>query len=93
MTTLMALCFCIMGAGVMHAQDIAPLSDAPGFAGQLVDLYREALQGTGADLPGASEKLEGAIADPTAVASQSGTLILPRNQFFDGTIFDPYDIS
>ena len=43
MTTLMALCFCIMGAGVMHAQDIAPLSDAPGFAGQLVDLYREAL--------------------------------------------------
>lgn len=57
------------------------------------DLYREALQGTGADLPGASEKLEGAIADPTAVASQSGTLILPRNQFFDGTIFDPYDIS
>ncbi|QYJ06497.1 NRAMP family divalent metal transporter [Qipengyuania flava] len=43
MTTVMALCFCIMGAGVMHAQDIAPLSDAPGFAGQLVNLYREAL--------------------------------------------------
>lgn len=50
MTTLMALCFCIMGAGVMHAQDIAPLSDAPGFAGQLVDLYREALGPTAAAL-------------------------------------------
>nr|WP_282099706.1 divalent metal cation transporter [Qipengyuania qiaonensis] len=43
MTTLMAVCFCIMGAGVMHAQQIAPLPDAPGFAGQLIDLYREAL--------------------------------------------------
>ena len=50
MTTLMALCFCIMGAGVMHAQDIAPLSDAPGFAGQLVNLYREALGPTAAAL-------------------------------------------
>ena len=43
MTALMAVCFCIMGAGVMHAQHIAPLPDAPGFAGQLVDLYRAAL--------------------------------------------------
>ena len=43
MTAFMAVCFCIMGAGVMHAQDIAPVSDAPGFASQLVNLYREAL--------------------------------------------------
>ncbi len=43
MTASMAVCFCIMGAGVMHAQDIAPVSDAPGFAAQLVNLYREAL--------------------------------------------------
>ena len=43
MTAFMAVCFCIMGAGVMHAQDIDPVSDAPGFAGQLVGLYREAL--------------------------------------------------
>ena len=50
MTTVMALCFCIMGAGVMHAEDIAPLSDAPGFAGQLVNLYREALGPTAAAL-------------------------------------------
>ncbi|MBX7500179.1 hypothetical protein K3181_01815 [Qipengyuania sp. YG27] len=50
MTALMAVCFCIMGAGVMHAQHIAPLPDAPGFAGQLVDLYREALGPTAAAL-------------------------------------------
>lgn len=43
MTAFMAVCFCVMGAGVMHAEDIDPLRDAPGFAGQLVDLYREAL--------------------------------------------------
>lgn len=43
MTAFMAVCFCVMGAGVMHAQDIAPVSDAPGFAAQLVNLYREAL--------------------------------------------------
>lgn len=39
----MAVCFCVMGAGVMHAQQIAPVNDAPGFAAQLVNLYREAL--------------------------------------------------
>jgi Mn2+/Fe2+ NRAMP family transporter len=43
LTTIMAVCFCIMGAGVMHTQGIAPLADAPGFAGQLIGLYREAL--------------------------------------------------
>lgn len=43
LTAFMAVCFCIMGAGVMHPDGIAPLPDAPGFAGQLVGLYREAL--------------------------------------------------
>ncbi len=43
LTAFMAVCFCIMGAGVMHPQGIAPLADAPGFAGQVVNLYREAL--------------------------------------------------
>ncbi|MCR9180249.1 MAG: hypothetical protein NXH71_08465 [Erythrobacteraceae bacterium] len=42
-TAAMAVCFCIMGAGVMHRQAIVPLADAPGFAGQLVSLYKEAL--------------------------------------------------
>ncbi|MGR3321235.1 MAG: ABC transporter substrate-binding protein [Pseudooceanicola sp.] len=53
------------------------------------DLHRAALVGTSADLPGASSKLEGALAEDTAVASESGRLILPRDQFFDGRIFEP----
>ena len=53
------------------------------------DLYRAALGPAGAEMPGASEKLEGALAHPTAVASASGRLILPRDGFFDGRIFDP----
>lgn len=53
------------------------------------DIYRAALSRTVADLPGASEKLEGAILAPTAVASQRGTLTLPRDAFFDGAVFDP----
>lgn len=53
------------------------------------DLYRQNLRGVGADLPGASEKLEGALAHPTAVASERGTMILPSDRFFDGQIFDP----
>lgn len=53
------------------------------------DLYRAALKETEADLPGASAKLEGANAQAQEVASQSGTLILPRDRFFDGRFFDP----
>ncbi len=53
------------------------------------DLYRKHLGDAGAVLPGASEKVEGGIADGTAVASENGHLILPENRFFDGMIFDP----
>ncbi len=53
------------------------------------DLYRAAMRETGADLPGASSKLEGSIAERTAVASESGKLFLPRDSFFDRRIFDP----
>lgn len=53
------------------------------------DLYRRNLRGVGADLPGASEKLEGSLDHPTAVASERGTMILPPDRFFDGQIFDP----
>lgn len=53
------------------------------------DLYRRRLAGTAADLPGASEKLEGAIRHPTAVASEKGQLSLLPDAFFDGRIFDP----
>ncbi|AOZ67907.1 nitrate transporter [Rhodobacter xanthinilyticus] len=53
------------------------------------DLYRLHLRGAGADLPGASEKLEGALAAPTAVSSERGRMILPVDQFFDCRVFDP----
>ena len=53
------------------------------------DLYRQSMSGSGADLPGASEKLEGAILHPTAAASENGRLILQPDSFFDGRIFDP----
>lgn len=53
------------------------------------DLYREALGIVATDLPGASDKQEGALAHPTAVASTHGKLILNPDRFFDGQIFDP----
>lgn len=53
------------------------------------DLYRLHLADHGADMPMASEKAEGVLPVPTAVATTRGTLILNRNQFFDGKIFDP----
>lgn len=53
------------------------------------DLYRQELKATTADLPGASEKLEGALAHETAVASETGRLILHPDRFFDGHVFDP----
>ncbi len=53
------------------------------------DLYRQHLRSAGADLPGASAKVEGAMAHPTAVASEQGQMILPADAFFDGWQFDP----
>lgn len=53
------------------------------------DIYRRALAPTGADLPGASDKIEGAIESPIPVATARGSLILNRDAFFDGLIFDP----
>jgi two-component system, oxyanion-binding sensor len=53
------------------------------------DLYRQHLRGAGADLPGASSKVEGAMQHATAVASEKGQMILPADAFFDGWQFDP----
>ena len=52
------------------------------------DLYRQNLAAIGADLPGASEKEEGALQCETAVASSRGQMILAPDAFFDGRIFD-----
>ncbi|MDG1407602.1 MAG: ABC transporter substrate-binding protein [Octadecabacter sp.] len=52
------------------------------------DLYRQNLSGIGADMPGASEKQEGALRFETAVASTRGHMILAPDAFFDGRTFD-----
>ncbi len=57
------------------------------------DLYRANLTPIGADMPGASEKLEGAMAAPQAVSSTRGEMILGPDAFFDGQIFDPAKVS
>lgn len=56
------------------------------------DIYRSALSGTVAPLPGASSKVEGSLAKPTAVTAQQGSIVLANNTFFDGRTFDPDDI-
>ncbi|PTX54631.1 NitT/TauT family transport system ATP-binding protein [Litoreibacter ponti] len=52
------------------------------------DLYRQNLSGVGVDMPGASEKVEGALKFETAVASTRGHMILAPDAFFDGKTFD-----
>ena len=39
----LAVCFLLMGAGVMHAADVVPVTDAPGFARQILTLYTSTL--------------------------------------------------
>ena len=56
------------------------------------DVYRSALAGTGDLLPGASSKVEGSLARPTAVTAQQGAMVLSNNTFFDGRTFDPDDL-
>ncbi|TVV75113.1 CmpA/NrtA family ABC transporter substrate-binding protein [Sphingomonas solaris] len=54
------------------------------------DIYRRALAGTGATMPGASSKLEGALSAPLPVGAYSGeALTLGADRFFDGRVFDP----
>ena len=53
------------------------------------DVYRAALRPLGVPLPGASSKLEGGIAVPTAVGTTQGRLILGADSFFDKRSFDP----
>lgn len=53
------------------------------------DLYRRFLGPIGADMPGASEKVEGALQHRAAVASSTGEMFLGPDCFFDGHSFDP----
>ena len=53
------------------------------------DLYRLHLGPAGAELPANSAKLEGTCEGPTPASSNRGRLVLARNRFFDGRVFDP----
>lgn len=53
------------------------------------DIYRAALDGSGMDVPGASSRVEGALFQPTPVASAFGRITLLPDQFFDRRVFDP----
>jgi ABC-type nitrate/sulfonate/bicarbonate transport system substrate-binding protein len=75
--------------------DHVPFSRADAAAAARVfrpDVYRSALAGTGDLLPGASSKVEGSLARPTAVTAQQGAMTLENNRFFDGRSFDPDDL-
>lgn len=53
------------------------------------DIFRRALADSDVPMPGASMKVEGAVASPLAVGSKRGELTLGPDRFFDGRVFDP----
>ena len=53
-TTFLAICFVIMGAGIMHSAGIAPEPAAADFAGQLIGLYSQTLGAWAGVLAGAA---------------------------------------
>jgi ABC-type nitrate/sulfonate/bicarbonate transport system substrate-binding protein len=53
------------------------------------DVYRSALMGSEAPLPGASSKVEGSLLGPMTVGTQQGLITLGSNTYFDGRFFDP----
>ncbi len=57
------------------------------------DVFRRALGASGAAMPGASMKMEGAVSSPTAVGAYRGALTLSPDRFFDGRVFDPEQIA
>ncbi|MDR7060202.1 MULTISPECIES: CmpA/NrtA family ABC transporter substrate-binding protein [unclassified Sphingopyxis] len=72
--------------------DYSPADAATAAAVFRPDVYRAALAGSGAPLPGASSKLEGGIGEPLGAGSTQGRLVLGSDRFFDGRAFDPDDI-
>ncbi|HQU66723.1 MAG TPA: CmpA/NrtA family ABC transporter substrate-binding protein [Albidovulum sp.] len=57
------------------------------------DLFRQHLAPIGAPLPRASDKVEGALLHDETLPAVHGQLILARNRFFDGAIFDPFPLA
>ena len=71
----------------LHGRDEASLA-AEAQSVMRPDLYRQVIAPLGADVPGASAKLEGAMRYRTAVASTRGDMILGPDAFFDGEIYE-----
>ncbi|ETA49605.1 ABC transporter substrate-binding protein [Ponticoccus alexandrii] len=53
------------------------------------DYYRAALDPVRCDLPTASARVEGGLAEDSPAGSRAGRLILAKDAFFDGRTFDP----
>lgn len=53
-TALLALCFVVMGTGIMHAGGIAVIDDPVGFSDQLIGMYRTTLGPGAAIITGAA---------------------------------------
>src|SRR3546814_15828669 len=56
------------------------------------DIYRAALTGTTAPLPGASSTLEGGLGAPIGAGSVQGRLMRGRDRLIEGRASDPDDI-
>ena len=74
----------------MAARVGLPRADGAAAAAEVFrsDLYRRALRPLGADLPRASVKIEGALAQVQTLGAESGWLRLGPDAFFDGRVFD-----
>jgi ABC-type nitrate/sulfonate/bicarbonate transport system substrate-binding protein len=53
------------------------------------DVYRRALAQGDTPMPGASMKVEGAVATPLSIGAPKGAITLGPDRFFDGRAFDP----
>lgn len=53
------------------------------------DIYRRALADSDTPMPGASMKVEGAVASPLPIGAPKGVITLGPDRFFDGRAFDP----
>lgn len=86
-TSVLAICFVVMGAGVMHQAGIEFEASAAGFAQQLVDIYRQTLGGTVAQLVGAAAMAVIFTTTLTAIdawpRSMAGVMLIMRHR--DGT--------
>lgn len=69
--------------------DSSPEAEARAAAVFRPDIYRRALADSDTPMPGASMKVEGALASPLAIGARKGSITLGPDRFFDGRAFDP----